>query len=218
MTDFKHLDNLVIDDHREGKREKTKEQQIRELKGLTIRLYQNGEVYPSRDLGMKFGLEYRTLEHKEKTNGFDLVDSTDWNPTKHLPRTIFVGVVAKTEPKVDLFSGVRYDQSGNPINSVYDQGTKSKTLLELAKSMGWLAENDQYVDLVVRQEYPVTTKDGIAYVPKNVERGKNKDQKTYERRENVTFYPLDKVTATVETTTENKSVETTAQQGSLINN
>lgn len=217
MEQFKHLTNLVVDDTKERKQRTTKFDEVAGLKGNVVRLYANGEVYPSKDLVDKFNLEYG--RKGEGGNGFDVVDSTEWKPTEKLQRTIFFGVVSKDQPKVDLFAQVRYNEMDEPINSVRTQGTKSKLLVDVARSMGWLTDQ-KYVDLEVVTSYPVTAKDGISYVPKQVERGEQKGAKTYERRENVTFFPVTVINFNqVETTTQTNVEETTPTKNEvLINN
>jgi hypothetical protein len=64
-----------------------------------------------------------------------------------------------------------------------------------------MTDNTSYIDVKLVTEYPINTKDGISYLPKFVERGTTKGERTYERRENVTFYPLDLVTSNEEETT-----------------
>jgi hypothetical protein len=70
------------------------------------------------------------------------------------------------------------------------QGAASEELLNLTRSLGFLTPEQKYVDLVLLEQYPINTKDGLAYIPKTVSRGPKKGEKDYERRENVTFYTV----------------------------
>lgn len=158
--------------------------------GLALRIFTNGEVYPSEELVQKFNLEYGKKDEQEKTNGIDIIDSVEWIPTAQFPRMIIFGFVPKTEAKVDLFGTCRYTEDGLPRSSVYNQGSNSPMLLELVRSMGYLTDDQKYCDLQVVIDYPITMKDGIATIPKVVERGASKGEKTYQRRENITFYPV----------------------------
>lgn len=160
--------------------------------GIILRILANGEVYPSRELVNKFDLEYRR-KSQSKGFGIDVIDSKDWPVFKDAPRMIIFGLTPKTEPKVDLFGTCRYDEEGNPKSSVMDQGSKSETLLNLVKSMGYLTEEQKYVDLEFVMSHPIKMQDGIANIPKVYERESTKNakgSKTSIRRENVVFYPI----------------------------
>jgi hypothetical protein len=158
--------------------------------GMTVRVYANGEVYPSKELVEKYKLEYVNKESTEKANGIDVVDSTEWTPMATQPRMILFGITPKTEPKVDLFGSCKFNDDGSPKSSVMTQGAASEELLNLTRSLGFLTPEQKYVDLVLLEQYPINTKDGLAYIPKTVSRGPKKGEKDYERRENVTFYTV----------------------------
>jgi len=162
--------------------------------GFTLRIFANGEVYPSKELVTKFNLEYTNKNNENKGYGIDVIDSVDWTPTANLPRMILLGITPKTEAKVDLFATCRYDtETGNPKSTVITQGSTSETLLNLVRSMGYLTEDQKYCDLELVLEHPITMEDGIANIPKLIEKGDRKGEKTYERRENVTFYAVNTV-------------------------
>lgn len=187
LTNLKDLDDRRDKDVQE--KPKTKSEEIAELSGMRLRIYKNGEVYPSVSLVKELGLEY-VNKHQEQGFGLDIVDSKKWGPTKNLDeRGIFVVPVRKEEAKVELFAGVRFDKTTNePLSSVLTQGTKSLSFFEMIDEVyGW--EDSRYMDFDVVME-PVKPKDGIAYVPKSVARGKEKGTDTYERRENCNFYQL----------------------------
>lgn len=185
MSYYNFLANLTLTDPGRTRAPKDKNPT-----GLAVRIFSNGEVYPSKDLVEKFSLEYPNKDNQIGYFGFDVVDSTEWAPTATLPRMIMFGLTAKTEAKVDLFASCRWNEDGTPKSSVLTQGAVSETLLTLVRSMGYLNENQKYCDLVLVTDYPVKTEDGLAYIPKMIERGKSKGEQTYERREDITFYPV----------------------------
>lgn len=158
--------------------------------GLTVRIFSNGEVYPSKELITKFSLEYPNKDNQVGYFGFDVVDSTEWAPTAALPRMILFGLSPKTEAKVDLFASCKWNEDGSPKSSVLTQGSTSDTLLTLVRSMGYMSDEQKYCDLQLVVDYPVKTADGLAYIPKVMERGTRKGEQTYERREDITFYPV----------------------------
>lgn len=184
---YSFLDKLTLVDT--GRQRTPKE---KNPTGLTLRILSNGEVYPSSQLVDHFKLEYEG-KGNDLHFGFDIVDSKEWNPTESLPRMIMLGVTKKSEAKVDLFASCRYNDSGMPRSSVMTQGTTSETLLNLVKSMGYLTEDQKYCDLEVVIEHPITTQDGIYNLPKTIERGGKKGEKTYARRDNITLYPINTV-------------------------
>ena len=75
--------------------------------GMTVRIFANGEVYPSQELVDKFNLEYLPATNENPSYGFDIVDSLTWTPLASAPRMILFGVTPKTLPKVDLFGPYR---------------------------------------------------------------------------------------------------------------
>lgn len=158
--------------------------------GLTLRIFANGKVYPSKELVDKFNLEYLHKENENVSNAIDVIDSTEWSPLATAPRMILFGITPKTNKKVDIFGTSRYNEDGTPKSSVINQGTASESLLNLVRSIGYLTEEQTYCDLEIVLEHPIKTEDGIAYIPKVVERGGRVGEKTYERRENMTMYPV----------------------------
>ena len=182
--DYSFLSNLTLVDT--GRLRTPKE---KNPTGMTVRVYANGEVYPSQELVKKYNLEYVNKDSTEKANGIDVVDSSDWTPMASQPRMILFGITPKQEAKVDLFGSCKFNEDGTPKGSVMNQGPTSAELLELTRSLGFLNEDQKYVDLLLLEQYPINTKDGLSYIPKTVSRGPKKGEKTYERRENVVYYP-----------------------------
>jgi hypothetical protein len=137
------------------------------------------------------GLTVRIYLNRDDDNnsfGFDVVDSKEWKPFEALPRMILLGLTNKNEAKVDLFASCKYNENNSPKGDVITQGSVSTTLLDLVKSMGYMTEDQKYTDLQFVIEHPLQMEDGIAYIPKTIERGKKEGEKTYVKRENVTFY------------------------------
>lgn len=158
----------------------------RNPEGMTVRVFANGEVYPSQELVDKFDLEYK----KERAgNGIDVVDSKEWTPLANEDRMILFAITPKVEPKVDLFAQCRYDKDGNPMSTVMNQGSTCDLLLTLVKELGYLTPEQKYCDLELGLEWPVADQKGIFNLPKMKERGEKKGEKTYERRENVLMVP-----------------------------
>lgn len=154
--------------------------------GMTLRLFRDGRIYPSKELVDHFNLEY-SLEPGE-TNGFDIVDSLGWKAyDQSLQRVIFVAPVDKELPKVDIFGTSRSAET-----TVMTQGPIIEGLWEMvmtAYSLNYQG-HERFVDLTVAIDTPITTEDGIYNLPKKVQRGEKKGQTTYIRRENITLYPL----------------------------
>lgn len=159
--------------------------------GLALRIFSTGKVYPSQELVNKFDLEYkpRVTDREQEGNGLDVFDSHAWTPLKEYPRMIMFYSIPRKEIKVELFARCLYNDSNNPKSSVMSQGAESPFLLGLCKSMGYLTDDQKYVDLVM-VDVPVTPEEGIAYIPKKIEKGPKAGEETYERREHVVLYPF----------------------------
>jgi len=195
-TDFNLFKSLVLVDT-----ERLRNPKATNPTGETIRVMSNGAVYPSQELVEKYNLEYKSEGARDPGNGIDVIDSADWDKFKDLPRAILMSVVPKNEPKIELFSSCRRTEEGTPMSSVMNQGTKSALLLKLVTDLGYLTSEQKYCDLALLTEFPITAQDGILHVPKVVERGERKGEKTYVRRENITFYPTTTVEELAELTT-----------------
>jgi len=185
---YDHLKNITLIDTGRVRPPKSSNPE-----GLTLRIFANGDVYPSKELVERFKLEYNSEDSTQQSFGLDIVDSLEWTPTASMPRMILIGIVNKQEPKVDLFGTCRYNEDKTPKSSVITQGPRSEELLDLVRSLGYLTDEQKYCDLEFVVEHPVTTQDGILYIPKTVARGANKGEKTYIRRENVSLYPVNTV-------------------------
>lgn len=161
--------------------------------GLTVRVFADGSIYPSQETVNTFDLQFRNKQEEFQGNAFDVVDTAEWKPMQAYPRMIMFGVTPKSASKVDLFGSTKYQEDGTPKADVMTQGAKDGNLLNLVKDLGWLNENQKYVDLKIVKEHPLNTENGIAYIPKTISRGKDAGQTTYTRRENTTFYPVELV-------------------------
>jgi len=180
---------------------------------LAIRVWKDGEIYPSKALVDQFCLEYpkatiltevdengkekKTYTFADKSNGFDVIDSRLWGQCKGAAKDfIAVAIVDKELPKVDLFANVKYNDDGSPISSVLSQGAAtfgSKTLLPMIKEIYDVEPNEEgYIDLIIdtSKNLKSISTNGLFNFPKKVSRGKHQGTETYERRENVDIFAL----------------------------
>lgn len=199
---YEFLKHLVIEDPGRKREPATKNP-----KGnLALRLFKDGSVYPSQELVDKFSLEYVRKDSVYPGNGIDFFLSKEWTPLAAHPNMLIMGFVSKDQPKVDLFGSCRYNDDGSPKSSVMTQGLKSLGLVDAARQLGYLAEDQAWVDLQVVVDVPIPQPaNGIVYVPKTVERGERKGEPTYERRENVIFYPVNTTENLKQLQTENET-------------
>jgi hypothetical protein len=188
---------------------------------LAIRLFKDGSVYPSQAAVDKFNLEYKpaTITKDEKNrnvyayqngqgNGFDIIDSRQWNSYKAEGDMLFIAAVDKGEPKVDLFKQAAYDETtGQPISSVMDQGTASFGKAVLIPAVEELygikfgsdaAKGEmEFVDLMICDTVAginipeaLSPKNGYALFPKRIIRGNDAGKPDYQRREKPVIYAL----------------------------
>lgn len=190
--------------------------------GLIIRIFKNGEVYPSNELITAHNLSYKKKNEEDKGNGYDVVPSWKWPPTANLEeRFIMIALVGKNESKVDLFSRTTYNDNGTPKSDVISQGSKCEELLEACKELGYFGEHTRYVDLKIHVEVPVTTEDGIYLFPKVIEKGEHKGKLTYERRENISVYPISSIfkkDVTPKPKKEKQTEEVAVEKNELVTN
>lgn len=157
-----------------------------------LRLFANGALYPSQEVVDRYNLEYQAQDASDPGNAIDIVDSTQWAPTAQLEPAILVAFVNRKEPKTDLFSRTVHDENNAPKNSVMN-GTQADDLLDRCKELGYFSVNGielKFIDLTIVESNPITTEDGIYYLPKTIARGKRKGEPTYTRRENIQLYLL----------------------------
>lgn len=161
-----------------------------------IRIFKNGSAYPSAALVGACGLAYMPKDSEDKGNGFDIFKSTDFLNTKDSgAKVLFIALVPRTEGRVDLFASTTYEpETGAPKADVLTQGaaTAGKEILAHIKEMYGveIADDQDFMDLVIVKDQPLTTEDNIYWIPKVVSRGGKAGQIDLQRRENLTIYPL----------------------------
>jgi hypothetical protein len=173
-----------------------------------LRVFGNGNVYPSEKFAEENGLEFvaREIEaspvegKKDKLivggNGLDVFSSLKWGAVMgKLPTEIvFLAVVSKSEAKVDMFASTKYNEDQTPKASVFTQGASvfSKKILVpmLAEIYNIDWETVLYVDLVVVPENTMRSPNGVYQLPKIVSSGKFAGEDDYVRRENIDIMPL----------------------------
>lgn len=208
--------------------------------GLAIRLFRDGSVYPSADLVALLNLEYpqatvsgktalplkdgetetdtkyRTVfEVKDDTSmGLDIIDSALYPSFKIPKRVLLANVALKSQPKVDLFARVDYEEDGTPKSSVMEQGSKTfgfDSLIPMleevygikmstkadgvdgeGKAIKQWSDGPTFVDFT----FIANPVDGqpwakeVTYIPKKVSRGTDKGQVTTQRRESASMYVI----------------------------
>lgn len=171
-----------------------------------LRVFGNGNVYPSKAFAEANDLEFSTrlvvTEEGKKDkllvpgNGIDIFSSLKWGAVQgKLPQeVVFLAVVPKAEAKVDMWASTKYNDDETPKASVFTQGSSvfSKEVLisMLAEVYGVDWDTVQYVDLIVVKEQPMRSPNAVYHFPKIVSSGKFKGEDDYVRRENVNIYPL----------------------------
>ena len=173
----------------------TRVNSIKNPEGMRIRVFGNGKIYPSKELVEKFNLEYVSKTSETEANGLDIFSSKNWGmfPQTTDSHVIFVIVVPKSSPKVDLFGQVSYDEDGNPKRSVLEQGGGSfgKELLPMIEDVyGISIDKKEYRDFEIKEDIVIESPTGVYFVPKTITRGERKGEISVVRRENVTVMPL----------------------------
>ena len=208
--------------------------------GLAIRVFRDGSVYPSADLVALLNLEYpqatvsgktalplkdgeteadtkyRTVfEVKDDTSmGLDIIDSALFPSFKVGQRVLLANVALKSQPKVDLFGRVDYEEDGTPKSSVMEQGSKTfgyDSLIPMleevygikmsakvdgvdadGKAIKQWSDGPTFVDFTFITN-PATGEPWakeVTYIPKKVSRGADKGQVTTQRRESAKLYVI----------------------------
>lgn len=170
-----------------------------------LRVYASGKIFPSQEFVDKYNLEYgpreEVVEEGKTTavvvgNGLDIFKSSDWPMVEGmLPQEmLFITVVPKNEPKVDLWGSCKYDDKGNPKSSVMTQGSnsfaKNNLVGYIADVLGVSWEAVEYVDLVMATEHPVRSQRGVYHLPKTITSGPRKGHPDVIRRENIDVFAL----------------------------
>ena len=163
--------------------------------GTVIRVWSNGNVFPSQKLVDELFLEYGVtpLVPGSTSNGLDVFAFSKMpNAPQVAQDCIMISAVAKSAPKVDLFGSCKYDEAGQPKSSVLTQGggTFGEEFIALIKEVYDIEiPKGTYLDLEVKLNISPKVSP-IVYLPKIVDRGPKKGQPDVARRENITIYPL----------------------------
>lgn len=163
--------------------------------GTIIRVWANGNIFPSPALVAALALEYVIDNSKEGRigNGLDVFAFSKLpNAPKVAQDCIMISAVLKSAPKVDLFGSCKYDEAGQPKSSVLTQGggTFGEEFIAMIKEVyGIEIPKGTYLDLEVKLDISPKVSP-IVYLPKIVDRGPKKGQPDVARRENISIYPL----------------------------
>lgn len=161
-----------------------------------IRLFADGSCYPSEALVEEFQLEYQDKDSDKPEYGFDIFETAKWGMWPASEHFVMISQVSKHAKKVDLFSKTSYDKDGHSRSSVLDQGasTFGKRLIEMLEQTyneKLFANGNSFVDLNIVRDSPVgSTRNGIYNIPKMIVKGEKAGTYSFERRENITVYPL----------------------------
>ena len=136
--------------------------------------------------------------------GFDVIDTEKAPFLSFGKRILIISPVAKTQPKVDLFGSTVYNEDGTPKSTVIDQGAKTfgeDSLWPMLTEVYGIepitkeAEID-YIDLVFvanpnnNEPWSLPNGNQVAYIPKQIRRGKDAGSFNTVRRELPIFYAL----------------------------
>lgn len=158
-------------------------------------------------------------------NGLDVISSKEWAQfgSNTDGAMVFVSVVPKSSPKVDLFGSTTFDETGTPKSTVAEQGAAtfgSAVLIPMVQDIygikfGTEEGEVEFIDLMIfeslgkgDQKMEITERFSrpIMNFPKRVTRGEGKGSLDYVRRENCKVYgfaPMEMVySATADTRTE----------------
>lgn len=156
----------------------------------------------------KYKVSTYEYEGEVAGNGFDVIDSRKWAGYKGDGHMLFIAPVAKDEPKVDLFGSTKYEplKDGEvggqifqaPVSGVYEQGSKTYGKSTLIKSIEELygiklGKDKEYVDMIIFDEFNGLNlvkhfAQPVSLIPKIVDRGKEKGEADYQRRENLQIW------------------------------
>ena len=192
MFDFSFLNNVeVVTPEKEAKVKSVVAKESKyPTEGTVIRVWANGNIFPSPELITKLDLEY---SRDNTGKGLDVFAFSKMpNAPKVAQDCIMISAVAKTAPKVDLFGSCKYDEAGQPKSSVLTQGggTFGEEFIDLIKEVyGIEIPKGTFLDLEVKLDISPKVSP-IVYLPKIVDRGPKKGQPDVARRENISIYPL----------------------------
>ena len=198
MFDFSFLNKVEVITPEKETRVNVAKADKYPTEGTVIRVWANGNIFPSPALVTTLGLEYSSIAVVDGVteptgNGLDVfIFSKLPNAPKVAQDCIMISAIAKTAPKVDLFGSCKYDELGQPKSSVLTQGggTFGEELIAMIKEdYGIEIPKGTYLDLEVKLDISPKVSP-IVYLPKTIDRGPKKGQLDVARRENITIYPL----------------------------
>lgn len=165
-------------------------------KDTDLRLFADGSCYPSAALIEEFQLEYQDKDSAIPEFGFDVFETTKWGMWPSSDHFVMIAQTSKHDRKVDLFSKTSYDADGHARSSVASQGAatfgkKLISMLEQTYNEELFKNGNAYVDLDIMRDSPISpTQNGIYNIPKMIVKGEKAGTYSFERRENLTIYPL----------------------------
>lgn len=194
MFDFSFLNKVEVITPEKETRVNVAKTNKYPTEGTVIRVWANGNIFPSPELVKKLNLEYgSSVPVQAGGNGLDVFAFSKMpNAPQIAQDCIMISAVAKTAPKVDLFGSCKYDEAGQPKSSVLTQGggTFGEEFIVMIKEVyGIEIPKGTYLDLEVKLDISPKVSP-IVYLPKTIDRGPKKGQLDVARRENITIYPL----------------------------
>lgn len=204
--DFSFVTEVTLDEIVPGTRTGRAPLAVTIPENADLRLFKSGRLHPSIAFATENNLEFMNLPKKGEEspieNGLDFFTSLDWGMVKgKLPQEVlFISVIPKSLPKVDVFGQTRYEEDGSPKASVFSQGggkfVKSRLLdmITVVFNINW--ETTSYVDLKVAPQV-VKSSNGVYHLPTLVASGPNKGEVTYKTRNNIVINPVGLVHAEV---------------------
>jgi len=209
MSDFSFLDNVELSEvsPKQAGRAKRAESNPTDA---DLRLFLNGEIYPSLALIEEFSLEYQEEGSEEVQNGFDLIDSKFWGMLPEgTPRFLAIATVSKQAARKPMLFGKSRLKDGKVVNPVGVQGsvTSGKILLEyLSTVLDMSFEGLPHVDLNIVREHKLASANGIYNLPYIQQKGEDAGAVKSVRRENCEIFPL-VVASSVQTEIPQEEVE-----------
>ena len=196
MFDFSFLNEVEVITPEKETRVSVAKTDKYPTEGTVIRVWANGNIFPSQKLVDELSLEYGVtpLVPGSTSNGLDVFAFSKMpNAPQIAQDCIMISAVSKSAPKVDLFGSCKYDEvTGEPKSSVLTQGggTFGEEFVAMIKKVyGIEIPKGTYLDLEVKLDISPKVSP-IVYLPKTVDRGPKKGQPDVARRENITIHPL----------------------------
>jgi hypothetical protein len=169
-----------------------------------LRLFSNGKLYPSKTFAENNMLEFRPIpkegEEAYPQNGLDIFSSEEWGMVQgRLPQKVmFLAVVPKSTPKIDVFGTTRYELDGTPKSSVFTQGggtfVKQRLMGLVADVFDINWDIVEFVDLKIVTDKVVSSSNGVYQLPTVISTGPHKGSPTYKVRNNIIINPLALIT------------------------